>query len=111
MTFERWDIVTALFPFGDLEVRRPRPVLVLSTADFNGDHGHVIGAMITTAARSHWPTDHRISDLSSAGLRRDCVVRWKLFTLPLATIARRIGGLGMIDRAPAAARLFTILGA
>lgn len=99
MTFERWDIVTALFPFTDIAVRKPRPVLVLSDASFNLDHGHVIGGMITTGARSRWPSDHRIAELSTTGLGSPSVVRWKLFTLPFSVIARRIGTLGEVDRA------------
>jgi mRNA interferase MazF len=99
MTFDRWDIVIALFPFTEIAVRKPRPVLVLSHASFNLDHGHLIGAMITTGARSQWPSDHPIADLSTAGLGSASIVRWKLFTLPLSVIARRIGRLGDDDRA------------
>ena len=64
MAFERWDVVTALFPFTDVAIRRPRPVLVLSGAGFNRNHGHLIGCMITRAARSRWPSDHDILDLA-----------------------------------------------
>jgi mRNA interferase MazF len=39
---ERWDVLTALFPFTDVAARKPRPVLVLSHDGFNRRHGHVI---------------------------------------------------------------------
>lgn len=54
--------------------------------------------MITTAARSKWPSDLAIADLKPAGLDRPCVVRWKLFTLPNELILRRAGRLASGDR-------------
>ena len=66
---DRWDVVTALFPFTDAPVSKPRPVLVLSNAAFNRAHAHVIGCMITTGARSRWPSDHAIRDLARPASR------------------------------------------
>lgn len=109
MAFDQWDVVTALFPFTDVEHRKPRPVVVLSNHRFNRDHGHVIGSMITTGAQSRWPSDHSIVDLTAAGLRHASVVRWKLFTLPHTVIARRIGSLAAIDREPLSNQLAAIL--
>lgn len=109
MLFERWDIVTALFPFTDIAVRKPRPVLVLSERSFNRDHRHIIGGMITTGARSRWPSDHPIADLPPTGLGTASVVRWKLFTLPFSVIARRIGWLGEDDRSQIIVRASEIL--
>lgn len=97
--FDRFDILTALFPFLDLPHRKPRPVLVLSDAGFNIAHGHLIAAMITTGADSHWPSDFLIADLHAAGLRHRSVVRWKVFTLSLSEIGRRIGRLSRSDAA------------
>jgi mRNA interferase MazF len=97
-TFQRWDVVVALFPFTDVEVRKPRPVLVLSDRVFNETHGHFIAAMITTGADSRWPSDHPIADLAACGLRHASVVRWKLFTLPAIIATRRIGVLSSADR-------------
>ena len=107
--FERWDIVTALFPFTDVPVRKPRPVLVLSNVGFNRGHGHVIGCMITTGAGSRWPSDHPISDLPPTGLSHASLVRWKLFTLPLRLLGRRIGALSEADRVGVAARMADIM--
>lgn len=39
--FDRWDIITALFPFVDSLARKPRPVLVLSHSAFNRSHAHL----------------------------------------------------------------------
>jgi mRNA-degrading endonuclease toxin of MazEF toxin-antitoxin module len=96
-TFDRWDVVVALFPFTDIEVRKPRPVLVLSDRAFNQTHGHFIAAMITTGVDSQWPSDCRIEDLAACGLKHASLVRLKLFTLPLAVAPRRIGRLGAVD--------------
>jgi mRNA interferase MazF len=92
------DVVIVPFPFVDAPEERRRPSVVLSKPSFNTTHSHSILAMITTAARSHWPTDIPISDLLSAGLPHSCVVRWKLFTLPNALMLRRAGALGPADR-------------
>jgi len=108
--FERWDVVTALFPFTDSGNRKPRPVLVISHAAFNRMHDHVVGCMITTGARSHWPSDHRIADLEMTGLGHASVVRWKVFTLPSAVLGRRIGTLADGDRSAVAAIMDDVLG-
>jgi mRNA interferase MazF len=107
--FERWDVVTALFPFTGAPVRKPRPVLVLSNGAFNRAHGHLIGCMITTGAGSSWPSDHPISDLPSTGLSHASVVRWKVFTLPAHLLGRRIGTLAAADRAGVASGLAAIM--
>ena len=105
MAFERWDVVTALFPFTETPVRKPRHVLVLSAGTFNIQHGHVIGCMITTALRSRWPSDIPIVELVSTGLAHTSFVRWKLFTIPFELIGSQIGQLAESDRGPVAARM------
>ena len=95
---DRFDVVVVLFPFIDADERKPRPGVVLSHREFNAEHKASVLAMITTAARSRWPTDVALADLSSAGLRHGSFVRLKLFTLENALIARRIGNLATTDR-------------
>lgn len=107
--FDRWDIGVALFPFTELAQSKPRPVLVLSSAGFNAAHGHVIAAMITTAAESRWDSDHAIRELCSTGLKHASTIRWKLFTLPLDVVPRKIGRLGEEDRSLVAGRMASIL--
>ncbi len=107
--YERFDVLTALFPFIDVPVRKPRPVMVLSNGAFNTANGHVVTAMITTGAGSRWPSDHPISDLAAAGLKHPSVVRCKLFTLPNTQIGRRIGHLAAEDRAQLAVHFEAIL--
>jgi mRNA interferase MazF len=92
------DVVVVPFPFIDIVAQKRRPSVILSRRAFNQSNRHSICAMITTAARSRWPTDIAIDDLSTAGLQRPCVVRWKVFTLPNDIILKRAGRLGDADR-------------
>lgn len=103
MICEFGDVVIVPFPFLDQSVAKRRPALVLSGADFNGDNGQSILAMITTASRSSWPWDVEIKHPVEAGLLHKSVLRWKLFTMPNDLILRRLGGLGEADRASVAA--------
>jgi mRNA-degrading endonuclease toxin of MazEF toxin-antitoxin module len=109
MGFERWHVLTALFPFVDIPQRKPRPIVVLSERSFNDAHGVFIAAMITTAGKGPWPSDHPIADLAAAGLKVPSVVRWKLFTLPDDVVGRTIGTMGWADQAALATHLGRIL--
>jgi mRNA interferase MazF len=107
--YDRWDVLVAPFPFTDITRSKRRPVLVLSSAEFNRRHRHVIAAMITTGAGSHWPSDHHISDLPSTGLSHPSLVRWKLVTLDYSVIIRRCGSLSASDRGMVTAQTAAIL--
>lgn len=107
---DRWDLVTALFPFVEVAVRKPRPVLVLSNRAFNLAHGHLVGCMITTGAGGRWPSDHAIDDLGTTGLTHASLVRWKVFTLPAEVLGRRIGALAAGDRGAMEAGMATVFG-
>lgn len=97
MICELGDVIVVPFPFVDMLAEKRRPSLVLSRQSFNQTHGHTICAMITTAAGTRWPSDFAIGDLAAAGLRRPCVVRWKLFTLPNEIILKIAGRLAKSD--------------
>ena len=109
LQLDRWDIVVAPFPFTDIAYGKPRPVAVLSNAAFNKAHGHVITTMITTGAGGRWESDHVIADLSPTGLKHASLLRWKLVTLSLSIIPRKIGTLGQVDRGLLTAKLAGIL--
>lgn len=98
MTFEAFDIVVVPFPFTDLDASKRRPALAVSNKTFNETHAVVVLAMITSAANAGWPSDVLITDLASAGLSAESVVRMKLFTLDRALIQRKTGRLGKRDR-------------
>ena len=92
------DIVVVPFPFVDFRDDKRRPSVVLSRRGFNEANGHSVCAMITTAARTRWPSDVAITNLTAAGLPLPSVVRWKLFTLPNELILRQAGVLSKPDR-------------
>lgn len=69
MISEAADLIVAPFPFTDLPIAKTRPLLVLSSAASNEAAGQTLTAMITTAARSKWPTDVVLDDWATAGLR------------------------------------------
>ena len=93
------DVVVVPFPFVDRPITKRRPALVLSGELFNAGNGHSILAMITTAARTNWPSDIELSARADAGLDHRSVVRWKLFTLPNDLIVRQLGKLAGKDKA------------
>lgn len=107
-SIDRWDVVVVPFPFTDRNAAKRRPALVLSSAAFN-TNGHVVLAMITTAAKATWPSDYRIAKVVDAGLHESCVVRCNLFTLDSRLVLRKIGHLAASDIASVEERLRDIL--
>ena len=104
---EVWDVVTVPFPFADRAGLKRRPALVVSAESFN-QNGHSVLVMITTSNQP-WPTDSPLTQLSSCGLSRPCVVRFKLFTLDNRLIVKRIGHLAEEDKHRVAQALHAIL--
>lgn len=95
---EAGDVAVVPFPFTDIAQAKPRPALALSAAGANEASGNTIFAMITTAARSHWPQDVVLADAAACGLRAASLVRVKLFTLDNRLVSRKIGSLSQRDR-------------
>ncbi len=109
VSLARWDVAIVPFPFTDKPVVRRRPALVLSGAEWNAATRSVVCAMISSAARSDWAGDVAVCDLA-AGLRADCVVRMKLFTLEAALVVGQAGVLGVADRVGVGAALAGVFG-
>jgi mRNA interferase MazF len=89
--------VAVPFPLADRQATKRRPALVVSSDAFNETHDQLILAMITTAARSRWPSDVPISDPAKAGLVISSLIRMKLFTLDQSLVVRTIGSLSHPD--------------
>lgn len=104
-------VVVVPFPFVERPISKRRPALVLSHERFNGENGQTILAMITTAARSHWPSDIELGEANGVGLSHRSVVRWKLFTLPNEMILRQLGKLTGKDRTTVARAARSVLAA
>jgi mRNA interferase MazF len=106
---EPGDVAIVPFPFTDMAVAKPRPALTLSSRTANEESGNTVFAMITTAARSHWPQDVPLSDYQAAGLSAASIIRVKLFTLDNRLIARRVGQLSPQDRSAVRRMLARVL--
>jgi mRNA interferase MazF len=94
---EIYSLVAVPFPFMERPAAKRRPALVLSARRFNARNAHTIMAMVTTARGESWPDDYRIMRAAAAGLKVECFIRWKVFTLPNVMIAKLIGRLGAED--------------
>lgn len=104
------DVVVVPFPFVERAGSRRRPALVLSATAFNRA-GHTVLAMITTSSHSPSPGDVMIAERQAAGLKADCLVRLKLFTLDNRLIIRSVGRLAAGDQRAVDASLAKYLGA
>jgi mRNA interferase MazF len=96
--YEPFAVVEVPFPFVDSLRQKSRPALVLSNSAFQKANDALILAMITSAERSSWKFDAALADWRTAGLKKPCVVRWKLFTLDAVLIRGLRGHLSDRDR-------------
>jgi len=93
MIYNKYDVVTVPFPFTDSSSVKNRPALVLSTEKYQDTSDHCILCMITSAKHSLWSNDIEITNLKRAGLKTSSKIRFKLFSLPLNLVVKRIGCL------------------
>ena len=98
MIYARFAVVRVPFPFTDRQSQKRRPAVVLSTPEFQRSSGHLLLAMVTSAAQSAWPLDWAIQDLTPTGLSQPCVIRAKLFTLDERLCLGDLGRLGTADQ-------------
>ena len=97
MTYARFSILRVPFPFTDRQSQKHRPALVISDPSFQQSSGHLLLAMVTSAAHSAWPLDWPIQTLECTGLKQPCLVRLKLFTLDERLCLNQLGQLSAID--------------
>jgi len=96
-TYKPFDVVEVPFPFVDSPNSKIRKALVISHESFNKENGATILAMITSATHSEWKNDVSVNDLQAAGLKKACVVRFKLFTIQNDLIKGKVGALATVD--------------
>ena len=106
--YEPFAVVDVLFPFIDSLRKKSRTALVLSSSEFQKANGSLVLAMITSAERSLWKFDAALVNWRMAGLKKPCVIRWKLFTLDAALIRGLRGHLSDHDRGIAKERFAEI---
>lgn len=98
MNCKQWDIAVIPFPFVDSPKTKPRPVLILSQEEFCSTNQHSIAAMITSSNHQRWIGDTEITNLHPTGLKKESIIRLKLFTLDMRFNPRVIGILADQDR-------------
>jgi len=108
--YEPWSVVDVPFPFIDKDFSKRRKALVVSSESYGRDTGATILVMITSAENSTWKSDVAIGKYSEAGLRKPCVVRFKVFSIDSSLILGRVGVLQEEDRKRVKPALRTVLG-
>ena len=97
--FRSWDVVILPFPFTDRNAAKVRPAVVVSSEALHGRAGKYFIAMITSAGHAPVEGDVGISDIGTAGLPVDSLVRpSKLATVGRSAFRKRIGTLPKADR-------------
>ncbi len=93
MIYNQFDIVLVPFPFTDKNTAKKRPAIVLNNKNYQIKTNHLILAMITSAKNSDWESDLQIKEIEPTGLKTDCVIRYKIFSLDERIILKRVGAI------------------
>lgn len=91
MIYNQFDIVLVPFPFTDKNATKKRPAVILNNSNYQIKTNHLILAMITSAKNSEWESDLQIKNLEPTGLKTDCVIRYKIFSLDERIVLKKIG--------------------
>ena len=97
-SFKQFDVVIVPFPFIDSEAVKLRPALVVSSEGFNNEAKMVTCLMITSSTSDCWTSDVEIAALRKAGLKKDCKVRFKVFSIQDHLIKGKAGSLDKKDQ-------------
>lgn len=116
MTFNRGDVVIAMFPHADGSGSKPRPVLVVQSDNYNSRIHNLIVAAITTNLRHASDPASLLIDVATpagkaSGLTQNSVISCiNLATIEDSLIAKRIGKLSSTSMAHVNDCLETALG-
>lgn len=97
MIYNPFAILTVPFPFTDSPKNKRRPAVVMSSKEFQAHNGHITLLMITSIMHSPWFGDHKIINLETTGLKKECIIRQKLFTIDTRLVIDEIGKLSKED--------------
>ncbi len=99
-TYKQYDVIIVPFTYTDnIEKSKRRPAVIISeNKRFNLETGKLVCAMITTGKSLKWSYDIEINDLKTAGLKKPCVIRMKLFTIDKRIVIEKIGQIEKKDR-------------
>lgn len=94
MHYNQFDIVLIEFPFTDKKHRfKVRPVVIISSAEYNKNSLFVIAAMITSAKNSTMWGDILIEMPELSDLRPNSCIRIKLGTVMKEDVIKKISSL------------------
>ena len=97
MICKRGDIVLLPFPYTDQSGSKRRPVLILSSDDYNMRRADIIVAPITSNLSTGQADDIPITNWSAAGLLKPSVVKGILGTVKQTLVVRVMGRLSSAD--------------
>jgi len=109
MIYNQFDIVLVPFPFTDKKISKKRPAMVLSNKSYQTKTNHLILAMITSAKNSRWANDFEIKEIESTGLKTDCVIRYKIFSIDERIILKKIGVISENEQKPVKENLLKLI--
>ena len=98
MICDPFDVVEVPYPFADPAQARRRKALVVSSVEFNARNRSSVLAVLTSVHGEEWQRDVALEAWAAAGLRKPCIARMKLFTLPNDLILDRVGVMHEPDR-------------
>ena len=98
MICDPFEVVEVPYPFADPAQSRRRKALVVSNVQFNAKNRSSVLLMLTSQRPPQWQRDVALEAWADAGLRKPCIARMKLFTLPNDLILDRVGTVHEADR-------------
>ncbi len=95
--YDRGDVVLVSFVFSDESGAKLRPVLVISSADYNRGRLELVVVAITSNVRRRLFGDHFVADWKKGGLLFPSVVTGIFRTVRREMVERRLGSLTRRD--------------
>ena len=110
MICDPFEVVEVPYPFADPAQARRRKALVVSSVEFNAKNRSSVLLVLTSDRPPQWQRDVALEAWAEAGLRKPCIARMKVFTLPNDLILERVGTVHEVDRKRIAKALKKTLG-
>ncbi|MFQ6026106.1 MAG: type II toxin-antitoxin system PemK/MazF family toxin [Dehalococcoidia bacterium] len=104
------DVLLVPYPFGERAGGQKRPVLVISSDEYNEGTGELIIAQITSRVSAPpRPGDCNIESWREANLPAPAIIRSRLATLETSSVLRKLGSLTEEDLERAQSALSKLL--
>lgn len=94
MQYKQFEIVVIEVPFiEDRTKSKVRPVVVISSDEYNKHTGFIVVAMITSAKHSKLWNDIQITSPEDIGLKEPSIIRMKFTNILVSEVLAKIGTL------------------